>query len=864
MKSPAGPTAVSFGDWLKQMRGRIGGVGALFRRIFKSLSLGVILFFFLVLSGIIIAAAAHRRAQVQRTFHQHELELAEVADLKVKQIVRWRIEREGDALVIGQNVAIARQVADCFIDQSRGPELRRWVELMCTHNGYSGATLVDSQGVVRMSFGKAEDKIDPQDRRLVQEVRRQKEITLSDLYLDETSEMPVASLVIPMVMWDAKGSPVVGVFIFRIDPQAVLYPLLQTWPTPSKSSETLLIRREGDEVVFLNELRHRKDSALRFRLPMTRDSVPSVLAARGFEGNMEGIDYRGVPVLASIKKIPGSPWSLIAKVDREEVDETIRDETWTDGIVALLLIVATTASIGFWWRHQRVIFFRSQFQAEQERLALVQHFEYLVRYANDIIILADKALKIVEVNDRGLESYGYSKDEIIGLNVIELESKETASIFPEQIKTLNVYRGGRYESVHRRKDGTLFPVEVSTRIIELEGAIYYQLIARNITERKRADEALRESEFWIKESQRVGQIGSYIFDFQKGTFTSSTIFDEIFGIDDTFSRSVDGWLKCVHPDQRDEMLRYFANDVIAESHPFDKEYRIIRVHDGVQRWVWGLGELSYDSTGILQKMVGTIQDITDRKGSENEIRRLNAELELRVRDRTAQLETANRELEAFSYSVSHDLRAPLRGIDGWSLALKEDYASSLDDHANDYIHRIRAEAQRMGTLIDDLLQLSRVTRAGLSIESVDLSYQAGLIASRLKEMFPNRQIEFNIEENLTAQGDPHLLEIALTNLLDNACKFTSTRANAKIDFGRLSEEAKGAYFVRDNGVGFDLSYAKKLFGAFQRMHKSSEFPGTGIGLATVQRIIHRHAGRVWADAQVGRGATFFFTLPEGL
>lgn len=192
----------------------------------------------------------------------------------------------------------------------------------------------------------------------------------------------------------------------------------------------------------------------------------------------------------------------------------------------------------------------------------------------------------------------------------------------------------------------------------------------------------------------------------------------------------------------------------------------------------------------------------------------------------------------------------------------EDYQSSLDDRAHGYIQRIRAEAQRMGALIDDLLQLSRVTRAGLNVGPVDLSKQARLIASRLEEMFPNRRINFNIQECLVANGDPHLLEIALTNLLDNACKFTSTRPEAKIEFGRLAHDEKGAYFVRDNGVGFDLSYSKKLFGAFQRMHKSSEFPGTGIGLATVQRIIHRHAGRVWADAQVGLGATFFFTLPE--
>jgi light-regulated signal transduction histidine kinase (bacteriophytochrome) len=225
------------------------------------------------------------------------------------------------------------------------------------------------------------------------------------------------------------------------------------------------------------------------------------------------------------------------------------------------------------------------------------------------------------------------------------------------------------------------------------------------------------------------------------------------------------------------------------------------------------------------------------------------------------LELVNKELEAFSYSVSHDLRAPLRSIDGFSQAVIEDYADRLDDQAKDYLNRVRAATQRMGHLIDDMLALARVTRAEMRRESVDLSALAGDVLAALQKSEPDRRVECRIEPGLAAEGDAHLLRVVLDNLLGNAWKFTGKQARASIEFGARPQETGGpAYFVRDNGAGFDMNYAGKLFGAFQRLHTSHEFPGTGVGLATVQRIVHRHGGRVWAEGAVGKGATFYFAL----
>jgi signal transduction histidine kinase len=239
------------------------------------------------------------------------------------------------------------------------------------------------------------------------------------------------------------------------------------------------------------------------------------------------------------------------------------------------------------------------------------------------------------------------------------------------------------------------------------------------------------------------------------------------------------------------------------------------------------------------------------------VERLNDEI---TRNAT-QIEAANKELEAFSYSVSHDLRAPLRAIDGFSQVLLEDYADRLDDQARDYLNRVRSATQRMGHLIDDMLTLSRVTRAEMRRGIVDLSMLAADVLAELQKSEPERKVDWRIESGLIAEGDAPLLRVALVNLLGNAWKFTGKTANAKIEFGAM-RNADGAteFFVRDNGAGFDMAYADKLFGAFQRLHLASEFPGTGIGLATVQRIIHRHGGRVWAEGAVGKGATFYFSL----
>lgn len=246
--------------------------------------------------------------------------------------------------------------------------------------------------------------------------------------------------------------------------------------------------------------------------------------------------------------------------------------------------------------------------------------------------------------------------------------------------------------------------------------------------------------------------------------------------------------------------------------------------------------------------------------SQNQVRHMNAELERRVVERTLQLESANRELEAFAYAVSHDLRAPLRSMSGFSQILYETAPQGLDEKSRHYLRRIHDASLRMSALIEDLLSLSRISRAELVARPASLSQIAAEAAAAVRDRYPGRNVQLTIEPGMTINGDTRLMRIAMENLLDNACKYTAKAAQANITVGSQPGEHGPVYFVRDNGVGFDMAYSAKLFGPFQRLHTESEFPGTGIGLVTVQRIVARHGGRIWAQAQVNSGATFYFTL----
>ena len=405
--------------------------------------------------------------------------------------------------------------------------------------------------------------------------------------------------------------------------------------------------------------------------------------------------------------------------------------------------------------------------------------------------------------------------------------------------------------------GIRLPLTGRDELTDLTGELNHMLDAleQYDADRKHMEASLRESEERFR--QVAESAGEWIWEMNiDGLYTySSPVVKSIVGYQPEELVGKKRFYDLFVPETR-EAQKTRALEILARGESFRK-FTNENVHkDGHVVIVESSGIPIRDGKGNLIGYRGTDTDITERKRTEEEIRRLNKELERRV----SQLVTVNKELEAFSYSVSHDLRGPLRTIDGFSQILLEDYGARLEEAGRRDLDRVRGAAQKMSRLIDAMLMLSRLTRRELKLGLVDLSRLAMEIFAELRKTNPARQVELIVARGVKAKGDEGLLQIVLQNLLNNAWKYTRNRERARIEFGVDENDGTRVFHVRDNGAGFDMRYVDKLFGEFQRLHTDDEFEGTGIGLATIQRIIHRHGGKVWAEGEVGKGATFYFTI----
>jgi PAS domain S-box-containing protein len=480
----------------------------------------------------------------------------------------------------------------------------------------------------------------------------------------------------------------------------------------------------------------------------------------------------------------------------------------------------------------------------------------MIKNALDVICTIDKEGRFTSLSPASFKLWGYKPDELIGRRYIEL-------VVPEDIAKTNeaalaVMSGmitTGFENRYQHKDGSLVNMLWAAYWSDTEQLMF--CVARDITERKLMEEELKRREAQLMEAQSIAHVGSWEWDIEKDKIRWSDELYRIFGLKpQELDLTFESYLNCIHPDDREMVSSIVRASLRTFEFPFH-DHRIVRP-DSLTRICYAVGRVILNDHGNPVKIIGITQDITERKLAEDEIKQLNENLEKQA----AWLEAANKELEAFSYSVSHDLRAPLRAIDGFSRIILEDYADKLDDEGRRFLDVIRNNAQNMGHLIDDLLTFSRLGRKQLEPAEIDMNELARDVSVQIESGSNSNPQNIKIEPLPSAPGDKALIRQVFVNLLTNAVKYSTTSGSATIRIGGRSENGENIYFVQDNGVGFDMKYSNKLFGVFQRLHSAEEFEGTGVGLAIVQRIIHRHGGRVWAEGEVGKGATFYFSLRQ--
>ena len=638
------------------------------------------------------------------------------------------------------------------------------------------------------------------------------------------------------------------------------------------------------------------------------DGVKSCLAGNGGTGIYE--DYRGISVLGAYRWMPDYQMCLLTEVDQSEAFAPIEDlrlsvlgfsiavamfvtllslffaQTLTD---PLRQLAESTEEIG-----RGNLDYRLKVEGKDEISTLAQAFNQMAEnlqfitisrdeldeeiserkkaekealrerdkaqqyldVAGTIFVVIDADQRVSLINNAGCKMLGAEEDKIIGQNwfdnyIPEKNRRDIRAVY-KLLMAGEIESTEYYENEVLTKDGSERIIAWhNALLVDEEGKIEGTLSSgEDITERRKAEEKLRIKDFAFQSSSSADSIGS-----NEGLLTHANLaFASMWGyenVDEVIGLPILGFLA-----DKDKALEIIES--IQNTRKWSGEYKALR-KDGSTFIALSYSNAVIDAEGNQIALYSSVMDITDRKRAEREIQKLNEELEERVLLRTAQLEAANKELEAFAYSVSHDLRAPLRAIDGFSRILMDEHLADLSADAQRYLSLVRKNTHDMDQLIDDLLAFSRLARQELVTKRVSPNEIVKLALAELESALEGRAVELTIADLPDCKADPSLLKLVFVNLLSNAIKFTRDRDPAIIEIGYLEIKGEIVYFIKDNGVGFDMKYADKLFGVFQRMHRADQFEGTGVGLANVQRIIRRHGGRVWAEAEVDQGATFYFT-----
>ena len=836
----------------------------------RYLPIGAILLYLVISVMILFGGYFLYRTEEQYLRQSREKELSAIARLKVDRIREWRDGLKTDAQMFVENRFLMESLVQWMEDEN--PQItERIMNRINTYGkflGYHDILLVDLSGRVRISLSGLQYPLNPEIQEPFQTALHGSGPVLTDLYRETEDASPQLDVIVPLVVPSEGSSKVIGAAILRVDPSKALFPLIQSWPTDSDSAETLLVQKEGDAVVFLNELRHWKDTALKLRIPLSKLEVPAVQGTLGRRGTFWGMDYRGIEVLSAIEPVPDSPWIMISKVDVQEAFSAWRERSRLVLALILVLLAGAFAAFASYWQHQKSHHYRALYRLEQERLALTKHFEYLIKYANDIILLADQEARITEANDRALSAYGYTLEELRQLKISSLVVPEKQEHYLENLQESRDEGSTLYETIHQRKDGSRLDVEVSTQIIEIDGIPYIQKIIRDITERKLAQEKIEQSE------------RKYRLMFEN--LTSGFALHRI--LTDEQGHSVDYLFVEVNP-AFERLTGLKAETVVG--------HRVMEVLPGTEaHWIERYGKTAL--TGQPQSMeeyskelgkyfnvqaycpeagyfAVIFSDITERKHAE-QIRE----------DLLKNLQEKTEEMESLLYVSSHDLRTPLVNIQGFSKRLENAARelTGLFDHEKDraalhaaaqpILHErvpsalgyIVTSANKMDSLISGLLRISRLGRVQLNATIIDMNRLIESVLASQEHQIRQAGATTMVTQLPSCWGDPSQINQVFSNLVENALKYRNQQEKLSVKIQGVVQGDMAVYWVEDSGPGIKREYQEKVWGLFSRLDPGGKVEGEGLGLTVVKRIVQRHRGKVWLESEPGKGSRFYVALPR--
>lgn len=992
-------------------------------------SLFLVLIFIMIAASIISTGFISTKRYAAQFRSQVEAQIQSISLLKVKNISYWRQEKFFDANTFYENQSFTSLIEKYLQAQEKNEieaDLLSWFYAFISPDEYDAIAFFDPEGIEILSSSAVFSLTPAHLKADITKAIESHAVEIIDFHRDYENSPVYLALVIPV--YSVKNGEPMGALVTRIDPSVKLYPLILDWPVPSETAETAIIRKEGDDAIYLSELRFKPNSALLEIIDHRETNRPSIKAISGFVGITEGINYRGHEVIADVRPIPETDWYLISRIDKAEALKPLAERERYAWFFYSSLILVTIAAFWIQWRQQQLRVLKAQNQAQAEiveekrKLKEAEKLAHLGFWYWDIVTgnvewsdevyklfglspkkftpnirsimekspwpeeqnrdqeLIERCLKsrqpgmfdqkflrpdhsigyysstfqgvyddndeliailgsVIDTTERTLRDQALRESEkrfrtlfeqaAIGVAILDTRSGRYLDINQKYCDLLGYTReemlertfqsvtASKYDKINIQKnkallEGKIKEYSLEKKYIRKDGSeIWGHLIASplwetqkengeyqhiavvsDITERKNAEFALLASEKKFREVVENLAEGYYNITIDGTILDHNPAFASLMGYPSDhvlIGESVLPIWQDVGERQQylDELYKHgsITSYQIRAKRKNDQpstlliSAHLIREEDGTPVRIEGVvlditarieqEEKILATQKELQRLLDEAEQsrrallniVEDQKQAQMEIRRLNKDLEERVAKRTAQLRTSNEELESFAYSISHDLRAPLRAIDGYSLILAQDYSDKLDEEGHRLLNIIRSSTRNMDNLITHLLSLSRVGRTELKYEKIDMTKMVETVFKEIASSQEMEKIEFHLTLLPTVMADSSLIRQVWINLISNAIKYSAPKEKPQINISGKKEKGFCTYRIEDNGVGFNPDYKENLFALFQRLHKPSEFEGSGVGLTIVQRIIHRHSGKIWGDGRPGEGAEFVFKLP---